>query len=226
MRKPLVIFDMDGVLVDSEPAHMRLEQEMFARLSLSISEAAHEEFVGMSPRGMWSSIKARFGLPQEVEALMAMEAEVKLRAFGAMTLAAIDGVERLIGQLARDGCELAVASSSPQRLIETVTAALGIRHRFSHTVSAEEVPRGKPHPDVFLAVAECCGRAPADCVVIEDSGNGVRAALAAGMRCVAYAKRSSGGQDLSGADLVVHEFDHAGIERILALTRSTPAAPA
>lgn len=217
---PLVIFDMDGVLVDSEPMHMRLEREMFERLSLPISEAEHQAFVGMSPAGMWGTIKARFDLPHAVDDLVEMDTDVKAREIGATPLEPIDGVEELIADLEDAGCELAVASSSQKRLIEAVTEGLGLRQRFSHLVSAEEVRRGKPHPDVFLRAAELCGRKPADCLVIEDSANGVRAALAAGMKCVGFVNESAGRQDLSGADLVVRNFGDAARKEIVALARS------
>ncbi|HLT92268.1 MAG TPA: HAD family hydrolase [Woeseiaceae bacterium] len=217
---PLVIFDMDGVLVDSEPMHMRLEREMFERLSLPISEAEHQAFVGMSPAGMWGTIKARFDLPHAVDDLVEMDTDVKAREIGATPLEPIDGVEELIADLEDAGCELAVASSSQKRLIEAVTEGLGLRQRFSHLVSAEEVRRGKPHPDVFIRAAELCGRKPADCLVIEDSANGVRAALAAGMKCVGFVNESAGRQDLSGADLVVRNFGDAARKEIVALARS------
>lgn len=217
---PLVIFDMDGVLVDSEPMHMRLEREMFERLSLPISEAEHQAFVGMSPAGMWGTIKARFDLPHAVDDLVEMDTDVKAREIGATPLEPIDGVEELIADLEDAGCELAVASSSQKRLIEAVTEGLGLRQRFSQLVSAEEVRRGKPHPDVFIRAAELCGRKPADCLVIEDSANGVRAALAAGMKCVGFVNESAGRQDLSGADLVVRNFGDAARKEIVALARS------
>src|SRR5690606_38669072 len=217
---PLVIFDMDGVLVDSEPMHMRLEREMFERLSLPISEAEHQAFVGMSPAGMWGTIKARFDLPHAVDDLVEMDTDVKAREIGATPLEPIDGVEELIADLEDAGCELAVASSSQKRLIEAVTEGLGLRQRFSQLVSAEEVRRGKPHPDVFIRAAELCGRKPADCLVIEDSANGGRAALAACMKCVCFVNESAGRQDLSGAELVVRNFGDAARKEIVALARS------
>jgi HAD superfamily hydrolase (TIGR01509 family) len=217
---PLVIFDMDGVLVDSEPMHLRLEREMFERLSLPISETEHHAFVGMSPAGMWGTIKARFDLPHAIDALVEMDTDIKAREIQKLRLEPIDGVELLIADLEDAGCTLAVASSSQKRLIEAVTRKLGIRERFSQLVSAQEVARGKPHPDIFLRTAELCGRTPASCLVIEDSANGVRAAVAAGMKCVGFVNESGGRQELSGADLVVRDFGDAARQAIVALARS------
>jgi HAD superfamily hydrolase (TIGR01509 family) len=222
--KPLVIFDMDGVLVDSEPVHMRLERENFARLSLPVSEVEHHSYVGMSPRSMWAAIKSRHGLQQEIDALVATEAAIKVREIARLPLQAIDGIPQLLRTLREDGYELAIASSSPQALIDAITAKLGLRSHFLHTISSEAVEKGKPHPDLFLAAARMCGRLPAQCVVIEDSTNGVRAARAAGMKCIAYANRNSGSQDLSHADLVVEGFSAAGRRQIMELLRAVSSA--
>jgi HAD superfamily hydrolase (TIGR01509 family) len=218
--KSLVIFDMDGVLIDSEPVHMRLEQEIFARLSLPVSEGEHHSYIGMSPRGMWAGIKSRHGLQQEVEALVAMDAAIKVREIGKLPIQAIDGVPRLLRTLKGNGYDIAIASSSPKVLIDTVTARLGFSQYFLQTVSGEEVARGKPHPDIFLTTAEICGRVPTQCVVIEDSNNGVRAAVAAGMKCVGYANNNSGNQDLSNADLVIEDFGEVGSRLIMELLRT------
>jgi HAD superfamily hydrolase (TIGR01509 family) len=223
--KPLVIFDMDGVLVDSEPVHLRLEREIFARLSLPVSEDEHHSYVGMSPRSMWTAIKSRYGLQQEVEALVAAEAAIKVREIANLPLPAIDGVSQLLRTLREDGYELAIASSSPQALIDAVTEKLGWRQQFLHAVSGEAVGRGKPHPDIFLTTAAMCGRVPAQCVVIEDSSNGVRAALAAGMKCIGYVNRNSGSQDLRNADLVVDNFLAEGRRQIIELLRAVCSAP-
>src|SRR5690606_32549255 len=173
-----------------------------------------------SPAGMWGAIKARFGLPHTIDALVEMDTDIKAREIRRMRFEPIDGVERLIADLEDAGCELAVASSSQKRLIEAVTERLGIRQRFSQLVSAEEVARGKPRPDVFLRAAELCGRTPASCLVIEDSANGVRAAVAAAMTCVGFVNESAGRQDLSGADLVVRDFGGAARKEIVALALS------
>lgn len=218
--KPLVIFDMDGVLVDSEPVHLRLEREIFARLSLPVSEDEHHSYVGMSPRSMWAAIKARHGLQQEVETLAAAEAAIKVREIARLPPPAIDGVPQLLRTLRENGYELAIASSSPHALIEALTAKLGLRQYFSQTLSGEEVANGKPHPDLFLKAAETCARIPAQCLVIEDSSNGIRAALAAGMKCIGYLNRNSGSQDLSYATLVIENYGEASTRQILELLQA------
>ena len=215
MRSALVIFDMDGVLLDSEPVHIRLERDIFDGLGLRITDTELNGYVGMAPHTMWTLIKERHGLQREVGELVAAETAVKVREFGKMTLQAIHGVEALIRELVAAGHGLAIASSSSTLLIDTVTRKLGLRQYFTHRISAEEVARGKPQPDIFLEAAERSARRPGECVVIEDSANGVRAARAAGMACVGFVNRNSGNQDLRAADLLVEDFSEASARRIL-----------
>ena len=114
---------------------------------------------------------------------------------------------------------LALASSSPRRIIDLFTSKTSTQSYFEFLLSGEEVPNGKPEPDIFLEAARRLGAAPAECVVIEDSANGVQAAVAAGMRCIGFQNPHSGTQDLKMADLVV---DHFGKEKkkILSFIRS------
>ena len=218
--RPLIIFDMDGVLIDSEPLHRHVEGGIFRDLGLAISESEHTAFAGMSPRGMWTAVTERYGLQHDIDALVVRETQIKSREFAAAALRAMPGVEDLIRDLEAAGHDLAVASSSPAELIETITAKLGLRERFSRRVSAEEVARCKPHPGVFLRAASLCGRNPHECVVIEDSFNGVCAAGAAGMQCIGYRNPNSGAQDLSAADLVVEDFGAASRQRIITFADS------
>jgi len=96
-----------------------------------------------------------------------------------------------------------VASSSPKFFIETVLETLRIREYFKEILSGEEVQRGKPYPDIFLETAEMLRVNPQECVVIEDSTNGIKAALAAGMKCIGFINLNSGLQDLTSASIIV-----------------------
>lgn len=212
----LVIFDMDGVLIDSEPVHQRLEREMFSAMGIEVSDAELDGYVGMAPRRMWAAIRERHGLHQDVGELIAAETDIKVREFEKLPLQPIPGVPALIRALAAAGHGTAIASSSSKRLIDTVAQKLGLQSHFPHRISGEDVAHGKPDPDLFLHVAAICARAPGDCVVIEDSWNGVRAAHAAGMACVGFVNRNSGNQDLTAADLLVEDFGEASIRRVLA----------
>ncbi len=213
--KSLIIFDMDGVLIDSEPIHQQLEREIFSALGLNISRSEHDSYIGKSTESMWTSIKQRHELDLQHDALVRIVADKQLREFGRVPLSPMPGVTALIEQLSAKGLRLAIASSSPKQLIDTITSKLGLDTYFPLRVSADEVKRGKPHPDIFLRAAELCNKKPADCVVIEDSAYGLRAAAAANMASIGYANPNSGNQDLSAADLLVDDFGDGSIQRIL-----------
>ncbi len=131
-------------------------------------------------------------------------------------IAAVPGALALVERLHRRGVPLAVASSSPRPFIERVLRCLDVLDRFSVVMSGDEVARGKPEPDVFLAVARALGMAPVECVVIEDSRNGMIAARRAGMRCVALVPAGRAGAVRREADVVVSDLARVTDEVLLA----------
>lgn len=215
-----VIFDMDGVLVDSEPLHFELEQRLFAQLGLNVTPLVHDSLVGMAPRTMWQTLQAHFSLPQPVDELLTLERQLKLSELRERDVQCIPGVDTLLLALHRAGFRLSLASSSPQALIQLFIDKLNFRAYFDHVVSSEDVREGKPAPDIFLEVARRYNRPPAAFIVVEDSANGVRAAKAAGMRCIGYQSNHSGQQNLSQADLLTtdfHQLQPTDFERLHAL---------
>ncbi|MFZ0489613.1 MAG: HAD family phosphatase [Salegentibacter sp.] len=203
----IIIFDMDGVLVDSEPLHKELEQQLFKELDLQITPAYYNQLVGTSPRQMWERITSDFELQIPVDELLQREKELKLSEIRKLSLQLNKGVEALLKDLKKNEFRLSVGSSSPKKIIELFLEKTGISHLFDHAVSSEEVTHGKPAPDIFLRIASLYEIAPEGLVVVEDSRNGVVAAKAAGMRCIGYVNANSGEQDLSQADLLVERFE-------------------
>ncbi|MGB8376388.1 MAG: HAD family phosphatase [Salegentibacter sp.] len=203
----IIIFDMDGVLVDSEPLHKELEQQLFKELDLQITPAYYNQLVGTSPRQMWERITSDFELQIPVDELLQREKELKLSEIRKLRLQLNKGVEALLKDLKKNEFRLSVGSSSPKKIIELFLEKTGIAHLFDHAVSSEEVTHGKPAPDIFLRIASLYEIAPEGLVVVEDSRNGVVAAKAAGMRCIGYVNANSGEQDLSQADLLVERFE-------------------
>ncbi|MGA9591256.1 MAG: HAD family phosphatase [Salegentibacter sp.] len=203
----IIIFDMDGVLVDSEPLHKELEQQLFKELDLQITPAYYNQLVGTSPRQMWERITSDFELQIPVDELLQREKELKLSEIRKLSLQLNKGVEALLKDLKKNEFRLSVGSSSPKKIIELFLEKTGIAHLFDHAVSSEEVTHGKPAPDIFLRIASLYEIAPEGLVVVEDSRNGVVAAKAAGMRCIGYVNANSGEQDLSQADLLVERFE-------------------
>ena len=180
-----VVFDMDGVLIDSEPLWRRAEVECFARVGLAITETDCLQTTGLridEAVGWWFE-----RAPWEGESVASVAASIvdrMVELVGAEGVP-IAGAEASTTAAHARGHRVAIASSSPQRLIDAVLARFGWRDRFDAICSAEHESRGKPHPDVYLSAARAVGVPSAECLAVEDSGNGVASAVAAGMPCVA-----------------------------------------
>jgi HAD superfamily hydrolase (TIGR01509 family) len=195
-----VIFDMDGVLVDSEPLYMAVERQSFARYGIELNEGEQSRFVGTSQQQMWREIKVMYGLEVAIADLIAEHQRQVLRVLEQSHLVAMPGVTWLIEELKKRGIPCALASSSPRQLVECVLTRIGLTDCFAHMICGDEVRLSKPEPEIFLVAAERLGVAPHRCLVIEDSHHGVTAAKAAGMQCIGLLNPNSGEQSLEGAD--------------------------
>lgn len=202
-----VIFDFDGVIIDSEKIYHEIETGMFRELGIEVTEEEHDAIVGVVPREAWQTLKTSKGLKQSVEELVERERKLYSAHICKHGVALVPGVNRLIESISRAGIILAVASSSYEEEIGSILDKAGLKKHFTAIVGGERVGRGKPAPDIFLLAANEIGVAPGKCMVIEDSCQGVRAAKAAGMVCTAYKNKWSGKQDLSAADAVVEDFN-------------------
>ncbi|MGF7048645.1 beta-phosphoglucomutase family hydrolase [Paenibacillus sp. DS2015] len=203
-----VIFDMDGVLVDSEPIYFEIEKNSFAHFGVRIEEAEHHSYVGVTMESMWIQIKDRHRLQPSIEELLAYHQDnVIARMLDHSNLQMISNIERLILSLIEQQVQIAVASSSSRALIEIILAKIGLNNYFPVIVSGEDVNRGKPEPDIFLHAADILDVIPSSCLVIEDSHNGVKAAKAAGMLCIGFLNENSGKQDLSSADQTIQSYE-------------------
>ncbi|MDD2382059.1 MAG: HAD family phosphatase [Mariniphaga sp.] len=203
-----VIFDMDGVIVDSEPIHQECEKKMFDLLGIQVSKEEHNTFMGSTDENMWYKLAKTYNLPIRVDEAIQMKKKLYLEhIMHETTIEPIPGVTELIGCLNRYGYLLALASSSPHNQIGYILSHFKIKHFFHAIVSGEDMKNGKPHPDIFLKAAEYIEISPAECVVIEDSTNGVLAAKNAGMKCIGFLHSNSGSQNLSKADYIIHAFD-------------------
>ena len=175
-----VVFDLDGVILDSEPIWDAVRQELVRDWGGRYSPDAQRTMMGMNS-GEWSRyMHERLGLrqsPEEIKAEVVRRMLERYRIHLPLVDGAVAAVRRLAGRFS-----LAVASSSNRPLIDAVLGLAGIADCFRVTVSAEEVGRGKPAPDVYLEAARQLGVLPARCAAVEDSGNGILAAHAAGMR--------------------------------------------
>lgn len=206
----LVIFDCDGVLVDSEPLANRELHDSLRRLGLEITlEHSTRTFTGLSMKSCVALVESMLGAPVPDDFVPELRRRTTL-AFRDR-LRPVRGVEGLLGRLEAPFC---VASSSTRGRIHASLEATGLRHWFpADTIfSADDVARGKPAPDLFLHAAASLGCPPARCTVIEDSVPGVTAARAAGMRVFGYAERTpSRTLEAAGATVVTCMTELAGI---------------
>jgi HAD superfamily hydrolase (TIGR01509 family) len=204
--KKLIIFDMDGVLLDSEKLYMDMNQIFFKNLGAEISIEEHQTFVGISATKMWSYIKEKFNLQNSVDELISLEKELKHKTLRETNLTPTIGVLDFLKYLKVNGHIVTIASSGLKKNIDLILQKLEMGEYFDLIVSGEQVEKGKPDPDIFLKVAKHYERVPEDCIVIEDSTNGVLAAKAANMFCIGYFNPNSGNQDLSKADIIIESF--------------------
>ena len=180
-----VIFDLDGTLVDSEPNYYEASRQTLAEHGVpDFTWAQHERFVGISTQETLVLLKERYGLKAPVEQLLA-ETNRHYLALARAATRVYPEMRKFVELLAAEGVPMAVASGSSPEAIDAILTGTGLDASLRTAVSADEVPRGKPAPDVFLEAARRLGAAPADCVVLEDAAPGAAAAHAAGMRCIA-----------------------------------------
>ena len=210
-----VIFDMDGVIVDTEPVHSYAYFQHFAELNIAVSPAMFTSFMGNSTRNTFQKLKELFPIELEVEDLIQRKRTIFNDAFdNKEDLYLIEGVEKLIKDLHQNGMQLIVASSAAKVTIDRVFKRFNLHQYFTHIVSGEDFPNSKPHPAIFEFAANLSIASKENCIVIEDSTNGVIAAKAAGLFCVGYNSENSKLQDLSLADVVVNHFDDLSFELI------------
>jgi HAD superfamily hydrolase (TIGR01509 family) len=202
-----VIFDMDGVIVDSEKIYQEIERQMYHDLGIPVSREEHRLFIGAAERSMWKYMKEKYRMEADTDELIKEERNrfmARLDEHGGIPLMA--GLKELLETLTRDGIPSLVASSSSREIIEKVLLTNRIRHFFKDITGGDEVIHSKPAPDIFLDTASKARMAPGRCLVIEDSPNGIRAARSAGMKVIALRGEDNGDMDLSEANKIIHSL--------------------
>ncbi len=219
MQRFAVIFDMDGVLVDSYHAHFESWQRMYAELGREYGEAAFAADFGRTSRDI---LRRTFGDELNDAQIRKMDErkEAIYRDIIRQSFPAMDGAAELIDALAADGFLLAVGSSGPTENIGLSLERLGRGDRFAAVVTGADVTRGKPDPQVFLLAAERLGVPPAACCVVEDAPHGVEAARRAGMKCAALTGTATRDQ-FAHADLIVDNLRELTPAKIRSLLSGT-----
>lgn len=210
-----VIFDMDGVIVDTEPVHRYAYYKQFEELNIEVSEELYTSFTGNSTRNIFQKLKDIFQLEQEVEDLIQRKRSIFNDAFDTKKdLELLAGVRNLIEDLHQNGVQLILASSASKVTIERIFNRFELHNYFTHKVSGEDFPKSKPHPAIFEHAASLSIAPKESCIVIEDSTNGIIASKAAGILCIGYNSLHSKNQDLSIADFVVNHFDELNYTKV------------
>ena len=208
---------MDGVIIDSEPIHQKLEFEMYDELGLEISPEEHKNYVGTSSVDMWTMIKKNHELNKSPEELLMYGRGKYWEALDKGRVPLVNGAEDLISLFYENDFVVQVASSATRPTVDKVIEHFQLQKYFSHRIGGNEVKKSKPDPEIFIKAAAQSNSDPATCLVIEDSANGIKAAKKAGMCCIGYANPGTGAQDLSAADLVVSTLKDITIDLVKTL---------
>jgi HAD superfamily hydrolase (TIGR01509 family) len=209
-----VIFDVDGVIIDSEPFHWEVNKKIFKILGIRVSKKDYKKYIGTSNTNMWTDLKTRYNLPQSLQKLVEMQGSGNVDFLRENQFGPTEGITELLAELEKNSVNIALASSSPIVAIAIVLKKFHFEKTFSVVVSGEAFKKSKPAPDIFLKTAELLRVSPVQCAVIEDSTHGIAAARAAGMKAIGFANKNSWDQDLSRADLIVDDLRKLNVERI------------
>lgn len=209
-----VIFDMDGVLVDSEPLHFEAYKSLIGSFGGDYDEEFNSRFLGRRDIEIAPIVIETFSLPHGPEEFVRAKDSIfyELITTRACALPGVHDALKAANQL---GLKTAIASSSKMTTIELIVDTLDIRSFFSHLISGDHVERGKPEPDIFLLAAEKLTVAPAHCLVIEDTEHGVKAAKSAGMHCIAIPCAATLHQNHEGADLRISSMVELDLSRFI-----------
>jgi len=205
--KPAIIFDMDGVLIDSQPLHYQLDIRVIQACGYPAQLSTVVPYTGMSNPDRWPKYKAALNLAPSPERLIEMAEEAMRDIFNEANLTATDGIPKLLQGIKDMGLHCGIASSSSHELIELVLTKTGIGKYFDAITSGEDITHGKPAPDIYLRAAEKAGASPASCIAIEDAPPGILAAKNAGFTCIAYTNPNTYGQVFTHANYVLKHFD-------------------
>lgn len=213
--KNTVIFDMDGVIVDTEPLHKKAYYQHFGELGIEVDAELFSRFTGKSTRNVYQMIKEIFKIDTDVEALIQRKRTIFYGLFDSdPALQLLDGVEDLVKNLHSANFQLILASSAAKSTINRVFKRFDLFPYFSYLVSGEDFPESKPNPAIFIEAQRLSGNVKTSCIIIEDSTNGILAANRADIFCVGYKSANSKNQNYELADMVIQHFDELDPTRI------------
>ena len=215
MALKAVLFDMDGVIVDSEPLHRNAFYRVFDELKIEVTKEVYTSFAGASTQNIADKLIAMYDLSVSAEFIM----ESKRKHFrdffyNDTDFDLIPGVRNLIEHYSENGIKLVVASSATRNTIAMVFDKFGLDKYFIGRISGADLLESKPNPEIFLRAAEIAGEPVENCMVIEDATNGIKAARAAGIFCAAFKSPHTHLQDYSLAGMVVSDYSELELSKL------------
>lgn len=209
-----ILFDMDGVIVDTEPLHCKAYYQMFDAVNIDVSDELYASFTGQSTISICRKLCEHFRLTEAPEILVALKRKFFKEIFETdKDLHLIDGVLELIKDYHNNGLTLVLASSASMTTINNVFTRFNLNQYFIAKLSGADLKASKPHPEIFIKAAKAAGFKKNECLVIEDSTNGIKAAKAADIFCVGFKSPHSKNQDYSKADLIISQFNEISYSR-------------
>ncbi|WP_102401663.1 HAD family hydrolase [Haloimpatiens massiliensis] len=202
----LVIWDMDGVIIDSEPVHHKISLATYKKYGINLTDEECMDLIGKSNKDIWSDLKEKYNLKDTVEDLTKQQLLQNVKYYNENGAEPIKGVVELLKELKENGIKTALASSSPMSFINLILDKLQIKEYFDLVLSGENFTKSKPDPQIFLVALDYFKVKPEEAVIIEDSNKGVIAAKRANINCVGFINKNSGNQDLSLADVQVEDL--------------------
>ena len=213
-----ILFDMDGVIVDTEPLHRKAYFQMFEDVNIDVSETLFTSFTGQATLHICNRLCDEFKLAQAPKELVRLKRKhFKFLFENDKSLQLIDGVLDLIKDYHQNGLKLVLASSASMPNINRIFERYDLNQYFVAKLSGADLKASKPHPEIFIKAAEASGFDKSQCIVIEDSTNGMKAANKAGVFCVAYKSEHSVNQDYSFADITIDNFKEIAFSKAKAL---------
>ncbi len=210
-----VLFDMDGVIVDTEPLHRKAYFKTFSDLGINVSEDLYTSFTGASTKRVCDTLIETFNLKQTFEEIAGIKRNYfKDYFYNDENFDLIPGVKELILHYYDNGIKLILASSATMTTINMVFEKFELEKYFMGKISGADLKESKPHPEVFLLAAEMAAEPVENCMVIEDSTNGILAAHRAEIFCAAYRSPHSKNQDYTLADTVVSDYSDLETDKI------------
>lgn len=215
MSLQAVLFDMDGVIVNTEPLHRKAWYDTFRDLEIPMTDELYESFTGKSTKNVVQELISKFDLTVSSQEIIKIKRTYFKDYFDHdTTFDLLPGVKDLIVNLHQNGVKLILASSASMATITWVFDKFNLHPYFLDKISGESLKESKPNPEIFIRAAELASTSRTHCIVIEDSTNGIQAAKDADIFTIAYKSKASKNQDYSRADRLVEEFNELSYDKM------------